>query len=490
MQKFIFGVPFFFLNKDLYDRRRRRYALGIFFIFLVSAIWVASSVCSQFLYTERNFDSPFLVTYIGVCLFAFILPVKWCTDKIGITRDTTCLSGALTKCTSPIDECSVVSDSYENMEDMSDDEQRVSQTKQNRQKSKVELQGEQQEGENNNDYIEVNSDSISGDWIANVKSAFDLNPSGRHWNHSRHMFVAMNIAPVLFVANWLFNASLQITSVASASVLVSTSGMFTLIMAVVVKVETFHVMKLFGVMLGVIGSIITAQHDFRVQDECASNDDAGFITCTGESEHNLWGDTLAVLAAVAFGAYAVQVRLLCPLDEELYSMGLLLGYIGLFIMIPLLPLALFLVTKVDLTWEILLLIACRGFFDYLVSEYLHFRSVVLTNATIATVGLGLTIPMAFFADFIMDKSSTAPISSLVGAVSVSLGFLFVNVSCCETKFERRQAFVSDNCSNPSDEELLESGMTGTKTKQQYGLSPSSSESSNEDNEDFKDKIMQ
>lgn len=136
---------------------------------------------------------------------------------------------------------------------------------------------------------------------------------------------------------------------------------------------------------------------------------------------------LSVLAAVAFGAYLVQVRLLCPLDEELYSMGLLLGYIGLVIMIPLLPLAIVLMTKIRLTWEVFGLIVVRGLFDYCLSEYLHFRAVVLTNATIASVGLGLTIPMSFYADFLMKKDNIASASSLLGALAVSAGFLLVNI---------------------------------------------------------------
>jgi solute carrier family 35 protein F5 len=273
--------------------------------------------------------------------------------------------------------------------------------------------------------------SVSSHYSNSVSAAFDLNHKGPHWNHSKHIFVAMHIAPVLFIANWLFNASLQATTVTSSTVLVSTSGIFVFVLAVLVRDESFQWLKLVGALLGIFGSLLTARHDTSLHDQYDAHayyDDAQYDCIVNNCNSNVWGDTLAILAAAAFGVYAVQVRLLCPLDEELYSMGLLLGYIGVLTMIPLLPVAFILAMKVQMTWEILILIAVRGLFDYVISEYLHFRAVILTNATIATVGLGLTIPMAFAADIAMSKNqSIVDIQSLLGALAVSAGFMLVNV---------------------------------------------------------------
>ena len=74
--------------------------------------------------------------------------------------------------------------------------------------------------------IEDDAMTVTSQYSTSVSTAFDLNHPGRHWNHMKHIFVAIHIAPVLFIANWLFNASLQAASVVSATVLVSTSGMF------------------------------------------------------------------------------------------------------------------------------------------------------------------------------------------------------------------------------------------------------------------------
>ena len=43
------------------------------------------------------------------------------------------------------------------------------------------------------------------------------------------------------------------------------------------------------------------------------------------------------------------------------------------------------------------------------------------------MGLGLTIPLAFSSDFVMGKPNVLTLSSIMGALTVLVGFLFVNV---------------------------------------------------------------
>merc|ERR1711957_319023 len=54
---------------------------------------------------------------------------------------------------------------------------------------------------------------------------------------------------------------------------------------------------------------------------------------------------------------------------------------------------------ITLTWSILLFLLLKGLLDNVLSDYLWARAVVLTSATVASVGVGLTIPMAFAADW-------------------------------------------------------------------------------------------
>ena len=79
------------------------------------------------------------------------------------------------------------------------------------------------------------------------------------------------------------------------------------------------------------------------------------------------------------------------------------------------------------------------------SDYLWARAVVLTTPTVATVGLSLTIPLAFLSDAALNGISPAPMAGL-GAFAVVAGFVLVNVgdeSCavrCKLLLGKARAF--------------------------------------------------
>lgn len=112
------------------------------------------------------------------------------------------------------------------------------------------------------------------------------------------------------------------------------------------------------------------------------------------------------------------------------NLQLLMGYIGLVVLVPCLPFAAYMIYNVrdNFTWSILGCIVLKGLLDFVLTDYFLFRSVVLTSATTATVGLGLTIPMAFVADLIFSPDYVISLYSVIGAVSVGAGFISVSLS--------------------------------------------------------------
>jgi solute carrier family 35 protein F5 len=208
-----------------------------------------------------------------------------------------------------------------------------------------------------------------------------------------------------------------------------------------------------GVIMAVTGSILTAWHDARL----SSDDDAvatmANVTNVGMPHqvdqadawegHAMLGDVLGLLSAVGYGAYAVMIRVMCPHDERCMSMQLLLGYMGLFNACALSPIAIYLIlwpsaasdgddttgmtVQGTLTWVIFGYLVAKGMLDDVVSEYLWARAVVLTSATVATVGLGLTIPLAFVSDWVMGHGNVVSLQSVLGALSVLVGFILVNI---------------------------------------------------------------
>jgi solute carrier family 35 protein F5 len=81
-----------------------------------------------------------------------------------------------------------------------------------------------------------------------------------------------------------------------------------------------------------------------------------------------------------------------------------------------------------ITWYIFLCLAIKGLFDNVLSDYLWAKGIVLTTATVASVGLGLTIPLALLSDvFIIKRADVWTLQGVLGAVLVLSGFIFVNI---------------------------------------------------------------
>jgi solute carrier family 35 protein F5 len=81
----------------------------------------------------------------------------------------------------------------------------------------------------------------------------------------------------------------------------------------------------------------------------------------------------------------------------------------------------------NLTLVVFGYLVAKGMLDNVLSDYLWARAVMLTSATVATVGLGLTIPLAFFSDWFMGNADVVNTQSICGAVSVLIGFTLVNI---------------------------------------------------------------
>lgn len=82
----------------------------------------------------------------------------------------------------------------------------------------------------------------------------------------------------------------------------------------------------------------------------------------------------------------------------------------------------------QISWFVLFCLIVKGLFDNVLSDYLWARGIILTSATVATVGLGLTIPLALLSDlFIMNRSDVWTFESVFGAMLVLFGFIFVNI---------------------------------------------------------------
>ena len=224
----------------------------------------------------------------------------------------------------------------------------------------------------------------------------------------------------MFLSDYTYNRGLLYTTVASSTVLVSTSCVFVFFLSVLLQVEPFRWLSLAGVLFTVLGTTLTTMHDAKDQDEAGENNYDPVLVVKG--------DMFSLLAAVGYAVYSIQARILCPENEDLFSMPLLLGYVGVIVAVPMMPMAIFQFWQLSgVDSHLIKMLIIKGSLDFIVTDYLLFRAVILTNATIANVGLGLSIPLAFLADAII-KSKQFSALQLSGAAIVLFGFIMVNAT--------------------------------------------------------------
>jgi len=382
------------------------YTLGLVFILLVAIIWSVASIVLQYLYRDQGFDAPFLLTYIGTSLFVVQLPLHWLYKRCVNWRSKSIGNG-----------------NYDIIPTRDGTQSRNEEEEESYQTAHVDGSNDSKNSENS------------------IGESSDMVESDSYWTEQDHMIAAAKISPLWFISNFAYNSSLQYTSITSSTVLVNTGSVFTFLIALLMRDERFSSWKLFGVLFGMAGCVLTGFHDARNGGEDGGNSRVRFLFADTIDSHvsvsikdkndlHTWGDTLSVISAVFYGMYTVMVRVICPRDESLMSMQLFLGYVGLWNMIALSPIAIYqlgIAQSVTLSGWVLGCLVVNGLFNNVISDYLWARSVVLTSATVASVGLGLTIPLAFVSDVFLGVEDVLNLESISSAGLVLFGFVLVNI---------------------------------------------------------------
>lgn len=255
-------------------------------------------------------------------------------------------------------------------------------------------------------------------------------------SHKQSFRIGLGLLPLWFTAHYLYNVSLCSTSVASSTVLSSTSSIFTFLFGYLFRVETVTRRKLAGVLVCFLGVLFVTFSGVKARPSESDSE------CT--KENTLKGDLVALLAAVCYALYSLYIKYFLgddtafkPLSEhdakeeeniDKPQVHLILGYVGLLTAILFIPVILVIpnLTKhLNLhTVEFLLL---NGLLNNVLSDYLWARAVILTSPTVVTVGISLTNPLAALFDWIIN-GVVMNSGQLFGGLLILLGFSVVVVS--------------------------------------------------------------
>lgn len=237
-----------------------------------------------------------------------------------------------------------------------------------------------------------------------------------------------------FIANWTVNASLDYTSVASATILSSMSGFFTLAIGRVFRVETLTLVKIGAVATSFIGVVLVSASDSSQTNPgppapSSSLNPDRINSMTMFAYVHILGDALALLSALFYALYVTLLKVRIR-SESRIDMQLFFGFVGLFNILTCWPIGTLLhitgVERLEMPYTskaVLALLINMGI--TLSSDYIYVIAMLKTTPLVVTIGLSLTMPLAVLGDFVLGKP--AKIQVIVGAAVVLCSFILVGL---------------------------------------------------------------
>ncbi|OAP63092.1 hypothetical protein AYL99_02319 [Fonsecaea erecta] len=259
--------------------------------------------------------------------------------------------------------------------------------------------------------------------------------AGKHLGIIPTARLAFAFCILWFSANYFAMACLKYTTVASTTILTSTSSFWTLFIGALTGTEKFTWRKLCGVLASFAGILLISSVDFSAKTD--GGDARRSIsrredTFPDKSPSELaLGDAFALFSAIIYGVYTITLKktTVKALPRSL-NMPLFFGLVGtcnLILLFPLFPilhftgLEPFSFPPTRRIWTILLINSCASFCSDLCWAY----AMVLTSPLLVTVGLSLTIPLSLVGEMVLQGHYEGWVY-WVGACIVVGSFLFID----------------------------------------------------------------
>ncbi|KAI0094984.1 hypothetical protein BDY19DRAFT_915760 [Irpex rosettiformis] len=270
-----------------------------------------------------------------------------------------------------------------------------------------------------------------------------------------------------FIANWTLAVGLRYTTVASATILSSMSGFFTLAIGRLFRVETLTLVKIFAVCTSFGGVVLVSLSDSSEAQGTPPSSGNPVNVAFGRAP--IVGDSLALLSAFVYAMYVTFLKVRVR-EESRVDMQLFFGFVGLFNIVACLPIGLFLhvihmerFTIPSSKRAVVGILVNMGI--TLSSDYIYVLAMLKTTPLVVTVGLSLTMPLAVVGDFILHKP--VKLQVIIGAAVVLLSFVIVGVE--NMKEDKEPDLISGR---PLDQ----SGASDVRLEEEVGLEASHTDS--------------
>ncbi|XP_041003436.1 uncharacterized transporter C405.03c-like [Juglans microcarpa x Juglans regia] len=385
-----------------------RYGGGLLLITTVAIVWVTSAEITQGIFTE--YKHPFAVTYLGTSLLAAYLPIAYIKDwLLKFLRISSCTSDH-----DPADDFSggIESPIYNNCAQTDMDIEQQQPLADEKCVKGLDFQKLEKPTIFYSKYYEHDQDMLIHRRKLSTKEVATL---------------GLFIGPIWFLSEYFMNAALERTSVASTTILFSTSGLFVILIESMMGQASVNVVNLVSVSVSMAGVVMTTYGKTWAENESQSNTSL-------DRNQSFLGYVFALLSAMTDGLFTVLLKKFAGEEGEKVDLQKLFGYIGLVILVSLwwlvLPLTAlgiepkFMVPDSAKMVEFLVANCFAGSF---LSDYFWALGVVWTTPLVAALGASLTIPLAMLEDMVIHGRHYS-IIYILGSLQVFLGFVIANLS--------------------------------------------------------------
>ncbi|KAF2398668.1 hypothetical protein EJ06DRAFT_479462 [Trichodelitschia bisporula] len=385
---------------------RWRHTLGICALAMVVCLWTLSNFLASTIFADNTYSKPYFVTYVNSCFF--ILPLGPMLLRQYWLRPSDFESPMqslrnLFRC----DSCGRESEREAFIKP--DDEQL---------REGILDHGESSASDDDFDAL----DPLAGSGLS-MRSGLrtgdsKLSPSGT-------LLLSLHFSILWFAANYMSSACLEYTTVASTTILTSTSSIWTLVVGTLLHVEKFTVRKLLGVLASVLGIILVSSVDIT------GKNDGNRGTFPHKSPKEIaTGDVQALFSAILYGLYIVIMKKKIG-DERRVNMPLFFGFVGLLNMLLLWP-GFFILNWTGIEpfelppkGRVLTIILASPRLSSLLSDFCWAYAALLTSPLVTTVGLSMSIPLSLIGQMIIHGQYVTALYWL-GAAIVLTSFIIVN----------------------------------------------------------------
>ncbi|CAK9329659.1 unnamed protein product [Citrullus colocynthis] len=397
-----------------------KYKVGLILLIVVVVIWVTSAEIIQGIFVD--YEHPFVVTYVGTSMLVAYLSIAFireCIGKMVRSHFRNENSGEVAELQAPL---LLAIEERTNQSSIGDDN-----------------------NNNNNIISEVENSDVQ--CMVNIiqSEALRVNRNGGYECEAKNLemtilkteeakfstkqiaILALAIGPIWFASEYFTNAALARTSVATTTILFSTSGLFTLILDTCLERQSLTAVNVVAVVVSMAGVVMTTIGNTEARDEPQSSS-------SGHGKHSFVGDVFALLSALTDGLYYVLLKKYAGEEGEKVDMQKFLGFVGLFTLTtlwwliwPLRAIGIepkFLIPQSTKVAEVVL---ANCFVANFVSDYFWAMGVVWTSPLVAALGASLTIPLAMLGDMVLHGRHYSLVY-IFGSVQVFLGFMIANLS--------------------------------------------------------------